>query len=43
MNISDPLQTDSFEIESAFIHPHEGQKDKVAIDADAIKQFEYSE
>ena len=43
MNISDPLQTDSFEIESAFIHPHEGQKDKVAIDAGAIKQFEYSE
>ena len=43
MNISDPLQTDSFEIESAFIHPHEGQKDTVAIDADAIKQFEYSE
>ena len=43
MNISDPLQTESFEIESAFIHPHEGQKDKVAIDAGAIKQFEYSE
>ncbi len=43
MNISDPLQTDSFEIESAFIHPHEGQKEKVAIDAAAIKQFEYSE
>ena len=43
MNISDPLQTDSFEIESAFIHPHEGQKEKVAIDVGAIKQFEYSE
>ena len=43
MNISDPLQTESFEIESAFIHPHEGKIEKVAIDAGAIKQFEYSE
>ena len=43
MNISDPLQTDSFEIESAFIHPHEGKTEKVAIDANSIKQFEYSE
>ncbi len=43
MNLSDPLQTNSFEIESAFIHPHEGKKEKVAIDVSAIKQFEYSE
>ena len=43
MNISDPLQTDSFEIESCFIHPHEGKTEKVAIDVNAIKQFEYSE
>ena len=43
MNITDPLQTESFEIESAFIHPHEGKIEKVAIDAGAIKQFEYSE
>ena len=43
MNISDPLQTDSFEIESAFIYPHEGKAQKVAIDVGAIKQFEYSE
>ena len=32
MNISDPLQTDSFEIESCFIHPHEGKTEKVAIE-----------
>ena len=43
MNINNPLQTDSFEIESCFIHPHEGKSQKVAIDFNSIKQFEYAE
>ena len=43
MNINQPLQIDSFEIESCFIYPHEGKSQKVAMDVSSIKQFEYAE